>query len=1049
MFFSSTPVHTAWPTSKICPPHPRTLIPRAHLFAAVTRAVNAGHVTLIVAPGGSGKTCLLAAWAQQALLPVAWYSLDAADRDPRRLVEGLCAAIERATPGLTAGATAALHSGSSPTAAVGMLLGTLETRPLVLVLDDFHHLDDVPDGIALWDHLLRFRPPALGLIILSRSVPVLGFAALAAFDELTALGRVELRFDPAETAGLLAAHGLETAGAAALAARSGGWASGVLLLARAATGGPAVLRDREETVMRHLGAEILESLPTTLRRFLVESAPLGPLSTQDADAILGRRDSAALFAEAAARGLFVDQEDQFYRYHDLFAEYLVGVLKDEDATRLREIRQAAATWWSGQGDLPRALSLLAVDENWAPLAAMLDQHRGVLWARGLWGTVLVHLDHLPVAYHTPRLLVLCGHAHAQRGEHAQALALAQEGMRTANGEEEWLGLTLLHTQALVQAGRYAEGATAADAALAVARRVDYEGAVVLLREMRGAAWLRLGRLDDGCADLLAALAAHVAAHDADGEARTLFNLASQLVGAGRVAGAAEHLMRAGEIWQRAQNSAALGNTYNSWALLHALTGDFDAARVAATRAVDLAREISYPLLESAALATLAEVCADAGLAAAAESHGQAAADLAARLDLVDVLNDAGRARLAAALLRRDRSGARHLLDEARVHAVTAIDAALLAYAEGVLALRARADSRAATLLLAAAQRLEQLDQPHRAARAYLLAGDALLTTSAIRRAEQALNSMAGLALSAGCAGYLAPAARFARHALAGRRVLRHLRRDTRQVLDHLAVATGHGSASLPAREGEDARSASLWLSPFGQGHLRVGDQDIPMAALPIKARELLFFAVQAGRPLSREEILTVLWDDAPEAMQALWDASRHLRRVLGQGSWGPRNGAYAVHAPVTNEEVAFTAAVAVVTGAGPVTERLAAAEQALRAVGGGGYLEWCDSLWVTVRRAQVVRDASTVALDAAQLYSEQGRHHEAIMMCQRAIALDVLAEEPRGALLQCLVAAGDRQGARRAYLSYQQLVREELDEELPAHLTTLVEAIAVEPARLF
>lgn len=221
-----------------------------------------------------------------------------------------------------------------------------------------------------------------------------------------------------------------------------------------------------------------------------------------------------------------------------------------------------------------------------------------------------------------------------------------------------------------------------------------------------------------------------------------------------------------------------------------------------------------------------------------------------------------------------------------------------------------------------------------------------------------------------------------------------------------------------------------------------------MAALPIKARELLFFAVQAGRPLSREEILTVLWDDAPEAMQALWDASRHLRRVLGQGSWGPRNGAYAVHAPVTNEEVAFTAAVTVVTSAGPIAERLAAAEQALRAVGGGGYLEWCDSLWVTVRRAQVVRDASTVALDAAQLYSEQGCHHEAIMMCQQAIALDVLAEEPRGALLQCLVAAGDRQGARRAYLSYQQLVREELDEELPAHLTTLVEAIAVGPARL-
>lgn len=1037
-----SPSIVAWPAAKISPPVVRTgapsraLVSRPRLLAPLNTAVKAGRVILVVAPGGSGKTSLLADWARQAPLPVAWYALDAADRDARRLVDGLCAAVERTLPGGTRPARAALDNGASEAAVMGLLLGALEGRPITLVLDDFQHLDERPEAMALWDHLLRFRPPTLALIILSRSVPLLGFAALAALDELVGLGRADLKFDADEAADLLTAHGLDTHLSAQLAARSGGWATGVLLLARAAPDGVRFLRARVDALMEHLGAEMLMALSEPLRDFMLESAALGPSSPQDADTILGRRDSAAFYAEIAARDLFLDHDEGLYRYHDLFAEYLVGVLKAENPDRLRAIRRAGAEWWCAHGDLPRALGLLAAGEDWEALAAMLDHEHAALWARGLWGTAVEHVEHLPSQHRTPRLLALCGHARSQRGEHAEALALADAGMVAAKNDEEWLSPALLRAQALIQARRFEEGARSAEAAITVGQRIGHTVAVMRLRELRGIAWLRLGRFEEGHADLLAALSAREAAGDEAGEALSLFYLGTHLIDAGHARDAGDYLERAGALWQRLGNRPLLGDVHNSRALLHTLTGDLVAARTEAARAVALARELGHPILECAATATLAEVCSDAGEVTLAGQHAQGAMELAARLDLADVLNDALRVRIAAALLRRDRAGARRLIDEARPLVLTPIDGALLDLYDGHLALRARAFGRAAEVLGQAAARLEAVNRPQSAARAHLLHAEALLASGSVRRAEDALNRMAELVLSLGCEGYLRPLARLARQALARRRVLRRLRRDTRTVLEGLAAAGPSLPSLTPAGDDEPAPD-TLWLSPFGHGHMTLAGRELDVTALPVKARELLFFAAHVGRPLHREVLMETIWEADAHAPQALWDASRHIRRLLGEESWGPRGGLYGLHVTVHDDGREFDRAAAAALGDGAMTQRLSAAEHALALAGTGGYLEWCDSLWASAERTRVGDQIAAVALAAAQLYEQLGRPQDAIAACRKAVAADPFDEAPRKALLRQLVACGEAGAAVSEYQDYQSLLREELAAEPSSELRTL------------
>jgi len=579
----------AWPHAKISPPSPRALLSRPRLRDAISTAVAAGQVIFIAAPGGSGKTSLLADWARHADGPVAWYALDPADRDTRRLVTGLCAAVERVLSGVAATALAALDNSAQDAAAIGLLLGALEGRPLALVLDDFQHLDNLPEAVGLWDHLLRFRPPTLALIILSRSIPLFGFSTLAALDELAALGREDLRFDDGEARALLAAHGLPGETATQMVKRSGGWAAGLLLLAHAVPDGVRFLRARADALMEHLGHEIVAALPADVRLFMLESAALGTVSAEEADALLERSDSAAYYAEVAARGLFLEQHDGLYRYHDLFGDYLVSRLRAENADRLKEVRRAAAAHWIAGGDLPRGLALLASNEDWSEVAAVLDRERVTVWAQSLWGTALAYAERLPDDYRTPRLITLAGHARELRGEHEQALALADRAMATASAEEDWLPPAVLRAQVLVQVQRYEEAVRSADAAFAVAQRVDHVAAAMQLREIRGEASLRLGRLAAGHDDLLTALAVYERGDDVIGQARVLANLATQFVESGHPREGEEYLIRAQDLCQRIGNNPLLGYVHLTWSLARVLAGDSASAREEVEQALRLAR----------------------------------------------------------------------------------------------------------------------------------------------------------------------------------------------------------------------------------------------------------------------------------------------------------------------------------------------------------------------------------------------------------------------------------------------------------------------------
>src|SRR5512139_3362038 len=62
-------------------------------------AISQYPLTFVSAPAGYGKTTLLAGWARQSLLPVAWLALDEGDNAPLRFLAYFVRALEGSLAG--------------------------------------------------------------------------------------------------------------------------------------------------------------------------------------------------------------------------------------------------------------------------------------------------------------------------------------------------------------------------------------------------------------------------------------------------------------------------------------------------------------------------------------------------------------------------------------------------------------------------------------------------------------------------------------------------------------------------------------------------------------------------------------------------------------------------------------------------------------------------------------------------------------------------------------------------------------------------------------
>lgn len=352
-------------------------------------AARERRMVLLCSPAGYGKSTLLSQYRQRLLDEgerVAWLSCDETDSEPQRLLRYLIAALRTVEPAFGQRVSSCLAG-----------MGELQVEPLLdaliadlqglsgtvhLILDDFHRVRHpalreavnylrarLPDNLRLIASM-RYRSHLLEL----RPVP----------DWLFFLQGEDLRFSREESAAYFreVKHlPLNARQLGLLYKRTEGWITGLhlaaLSLRRHADPDAylASLTGTERHIADYLAEDVLNGLSEAMLQFLEQTSVLDELSGELCDALTGRRDGEDMLRRLHTQQLFLiplDGSGQWFRYHQLFAEFLQGRLaKRGDASLLLH---AAARWCDSHGLPERAIRYALRARDFSFASDLLERH---------------------------------------------------------------------------------------------------------------------------------------------------------------------------------------------------------------------------------------------------------------------------------------------------------------------------------------------------------------------------------------------------------------------------------------------------------------------------------------------------------------------------------------------------------------------------------------------------------------------------------------------------------------------------------------------------
>ncbi|MGZ4270035.1 MAG: LuxR C-terminal-related transcriptional regulator [Solirubrobacteraceae bacterium] len=400
--------HTVLKTKFSVPRGPIAMVSRGRLLDTLDAGVQ-GPLTLLAAPAGAGKTALLSSWvaAGRAPGPVAWLSLDGDDADRRRFWRAVLATLSHATGDARLAALAV-----SPREPMDLdlvlpaLVDALDARdgPIVLVLDDLHEVADIVREDL--ERLVRYPPPALRLVLLTRSDPPVCLGRLRLEGWLTEIRAHDLAFTLDEAAALFDALDVPIAPAelATLWRRTEGWSAALCLAAMSVRAHPEPERFIERfagtdaTVSDYLLSEVLARQPLDLREFLLRTSVVDMVCGDLADALTGDSDGQRMLARLQQGGALLaalDEHGVWYRYHPLFAELLRAELRAQLGGEVEELHGRAATWLAAHGDRTAALRHVATGRAWDLGAQLVIDHWVDLLINGEMAALRPVLEAMP------------------------------------------------------------------------------------------------------------------------------------------------------------------------------------------------------------------------------------------------------------------------------------------------------------------------------------------------------------------------------------------------------------------------------------------------------------------------------------------------------------------------------------------------------------------------------------------------------------------------------------------------------------------------------
>jgi LuxR family maltose regulon positive regulatory protein len=430
------------------PSPPAKRVHRPQLIQRLNEGLEAGRqLTLVSAPAGFGKTTCISEWVNGLDCPVSWLSLDPADDDPGRFFTYLIAALQQVDENLGREIEGVLRAGQLPpseiisTTLINDIL-ELEAR-FLLILDDFQVIQDgfILEVLRMMvTNLLQANlPQPLHLVLLTREEPSLPLARLRANNQLTEIRAGDLRFSSRDIDRFLNEVmdlSLSQADIAALEDKTEGWIVGLQLagLSIRDRADPAnfiaTLSGSHRFILSYLTEEVLSQQSEDVQTFLLQTSILDRLSGDLCNAVTGRSDSHLMLEQLLKANLFLiplGDEQQWYRYHQLFADLLRDRHNMLQKDKTAELHQRASQWYVQTGMVSEAIQHALAAGDYATAVHLIESHAMDMLMQWHLKTVDGWMQAIPSEWlsQSPEANLAFAWMHLTRGTHAQAVPYLQ------------------------------------------------------------------------------------------------------------------------------------------------------------------------------------------------------------------------------------------------------------------------------------------------------------------------------------------------------------------------------------------------------------------------------------------------------------------------------------------------------------------------------------------------------------------------------------------------------------------------------------------------
>ena len=463
-------------SSKLTVPRTTDTIERDRLLSLMNDSVRK-KLTTIVAGAGYGKTTLAAQASRRWRAGTVWYRLDESDRDLVTFLSYLVAGLRRHYPEFGSATLRSLRGLHNPTNGIESVLVSFMremedtvTEELMIVLDDFHSVKEGRQINEAVTTLLRDLPPLLHLILTSRSDPSLPLSRLRAMREVVDIGEEDLAFDRMEIEELcteLFDFSPDSTCADTICLKTGGWVAGLILLCHSLRGkAPAEvqrnlvnLRGSQRSIFNYLEENIYRALSLDQKKFLVKTAILPRINAEFCDRFLSIDYSKDMLRYLEGNHLFtsaVDEERQWYSYHQLFRDFLMSILQDQrDHNSIAKLHRDAAALMEACGEEEEAVQQYLSAEEFEKACILLEQVGRRLFSEGRFQLLSSYLDRIPsdsldahprIRHLQGQLLGLSGKPGRAIEKYGQAFACFLERKDEEGVQSCLLDLGLIHLQ---------------------------------------------------------------------------------------------------------------------------------------------------------------------------------------------------------------------------------------------------------------------------------------------------------------------------------------------------------------------------------------------------------------------------------------------------------------------------------------------------------------------------------------------------------------------------------------------------------------------------